>query len=533
MKGCEEGIASALARRVQAHPERLALSSGEQRYSYGALQRLVNRAANALFGLGIGPGSKVALMLPNGPEFVACWLALARLGATMVPLNVRLKGDLLVYQLNHAGAGSALVGVGQLDAFQAALRAAAPPRKVLVGATEPPPGWLSLADLLAAAPESEPAVAPPVGDDLALIMYTSGTTGRPKGVEVGRQAQLRHGRNYTDLLGIQPEETAYVYLPLFHVTAMGSTLGSLLGGAAVALDDGFSPFGFWERTRRNRAVVFTFVGSVLSMLYHRPVRPDDADNPVRRAVGAATPAWLWPDFEQRFGLEIVETYGQTEMVSLWFMPPGSGGKVGTVGLPAKGRFEATIVDATGHEAASCERGEIAIKPADPGDMMRGYHLDPEATAAALRPDGWYHTGDLGARDADGYFRYAGRLKDCIRRRGEMIAAFEIERVANSHPAVLESAAVGVPAELGEEDVKLCVVPRAEAGLAPGDVWAYCRRELPSFMVPRWIEVRSDLPRTATERVRKPDLVAEGTRGCWEAGDRKARERHGPGRRDGG
>ena len=431
---------------VEAHPDRLALRFGEQRLSYAELQALLHRAANGLRELGVGPGSKVALMLWNSPEFIACWLGLAHLGATLVPINTKLKGDLLRYQLAHAEVEAAVVGAGQLASFEAVLPAGSSHRLVLAGGmAEPPPGWLTLQSLLeAASNRARPDPVRPV-DDLAMIIYTSGTTGRPKGVQISRRAQLRHGLNYTELLGIRPAETAYVYLPLFHVTAMGSTLGSLLGGASVALDDGFNPFDFWQRTRRYGAVVFTFVGSVLSSLYHRPPRPDDADNPVRRAVGAATPAWLWRDFERRFDLEIVETYGQTEMVALWFMPPavfphpqplppqaGKGllpspatgdrsevrGKHGTVGVPAAGRFEAKIVDADDKECRPGERGEIAIRPADPRDMMSGYHRDPEATASALRPDGWYRTGDLGIRDADGYFAYAGRLKDCIRRRGD-------------------------------------------------------------------------------------------------------------------
>jgi crotonobetaine/carnitine-CoA ligase len=349
-------------------------------------------------------------------------------------------------------------------------------------------------------------------------MYTSGTTGRPKGVLIGRHAQLQHGLNYTGLLGIREEETAYAYLPLFHVTAMGTTLGSLLGGANVAVDSGFNPFTFWNRTRRYGVVVFTFVGSVLTLLFNRPPSPRDAENPVRRAVGAATPPWLWEAFERRFGLEIVETYGQTEMVALWFMPPPTGSRVGTVGKPAEGRFEAKIADLDGRPLPSGSRGEIAIRPLEPADMATGYFKDSEATAA-FRPDGWYYTGDLGMSDDDGYYRYVGRLKDCIRRRGENMAAYEIEQVVNAHPSVLESAAVGVPSELGEEDVKLCVVPRSDTSLEPRELLAYCRAKLPSFMVPRYIQIRDALPKTATERVQKATLREEGTSGCWRAGGR--------------
>jgi carnitine-CoA ligase len=145
----------------------------------------------------------------------------------------------------------------------------------------------------------------------------------------------------------------------------------------------------------------------------------------------------------------------------------------------------------------------------------GYWKDPETTAAAWRPDGWYYTGDIGSCDANGYYRYVGRLKDCIRRRGENIAAYEIEVVVNAHWKVLESAAVGVPSPLGEEEVKLCVVPRPEATLDPGELLAYCRAELPTFMVPRYIQLRASLPKTATERIQKAALREEGTAGCWQ------------------
>jgi carnitine-CoA ligase len=208
--------------------------------------------------------------------------------------------------------------------------------------------------------------------------------------------------------------------------------------------------------------------------------------------------------------------------------PGVGPRLPTLAhwllesAPPAGRFEVRIVRPDRRVLGPEQRGEIALRPADPLDMMLGYYRDSEATAAALPGDGWYYTGDLGVIDADGYIHdryihYVGRLRDCIRRRGEMIAAYEIERVVNAHPLVLESAAVGVPSELGEEEVKLCIVPRPDAAPEPHAVWEYCRGELPPFMVPRWIQLRPSLPKTATERVRKPDLAAEGMAGCWNRG----------------
>ena len=506
--------------RVERHPDRAAVRFGDTIQTYAELDRAIDRAARALSELGAGPGARVALMLPNGPEMVWCWLALAKLGATMVPINTRLKGDSLRYLVDHADLGLAVVGSDSLGPFADALGAI---RRSSVGAVrvgaavdEETERWPDFATLLDTAPSGPPPAVPLPDDGLAAIMYTSGTTGRPKGVLLPRRAQLAEGLNYNELLGLAEGEWAYAYLPLFHVTAMGTVLGSLLAGASVAIDPGFSPFGFWERTRTYAAAAFTFVGSVLTLLYNRPPRPHDRNNPVRRAVGAATPLWLWDAFERRFGVEIVETYGQTEMFSIWFVNPPDARKVGTVGTPAGGRFEARIADPeTGETLLPESRGEIAIRPKTPLIQATGYWKDPETTATAWRPDGWYYTGDLGTCDADGYYRYVGRLKDCIRRRGENIAAYEIEVVVNAHSKVLESAAVGVPSPLGEEDVKLCVVPRPEATLDPGDLLAYCRAELPTFMVPRYIQLRASLPKTATERVQKAVLREEGTAGCWQ------------------
>jgi len=499
----------ALEGRVQRHPDRLAVRFGDFCQSYAELNASIDRAAWALRDAGARPGSRVALMLPNGPEMLWCWLALAKLGAVVVPMNSRLRGGSLRYLLGHARLDLAVVGAKSLQDFASA-GGDALAQVIRVGppSSERTARWPAFGELLDAAPSGLLPQPPLPADGLAAIMYTSGTTGRPKGVLIGRQAQLQHGLNYTHLLGIAEQDTAYTCLPLFHVTAMGTVLGSLLGGASVAIDQSFSPFGFWEQTRRYGAAVFTFVGSVLTLLFNRPPCPDDAANPVRRAVGAATPPWLWEAFERRFGLEIVETYGQTEMVALWLMPPPDLRRVGTVGKATDGRFEAKIVDPRGQEVPAGARGEIIIRPANRGDIALGYLDDRAATRLAFREDGWYYSGDLGSRDEDGYFRYVGRLKDCIRRRGENIAAYEIEQVVNAHPHVLESAAVGVPSALGEEEVRLCVVPRPGATIDSRELVSYCRAKLSRFMVPRFIEVRDRLPKTATERVDKAALRDE-------------------------
>jgi len=363
--------------------------------------------------------------------------------------------------------------------------------------------------------EPPPPPVPIRPDDLALIISTSGTTGPSKGVMLSRAAQLWHGLNYLrDFIRLGPGETGFTPLPLFHVSAQGFALGCLLGGAAVAVGDRFRPFSFWETVRRHDAKAFNYVGAMVPLLHHRRPRPDDADNPVERAVGSATAPELHEPFERRFGLRLIECYGQTETAGLWLMQPEEGRRIGTVGTPRRW-FVAAVLRPDGTPAAPDEPGELALRPKHPLLMTTGYFRGAEATARAFR-DGWYWTGDAASVDADAVFRFRGRLKDFIRRRGENVSAFEVEREALTHPAVSEAAAVGVPSELGEEEVKLCVIPHEGATLAPTDLDRHLRPRLAAFMRPRYIEVRADFPRTPTQRVQKFRLREEGvTPATWD------------------
>jgi crotonobetaine/carnitine-CoA ligase len=290
-------------------------------------------------------------------------------------------------------------------------------------------------------------------------------------------------------------------------------MGSFLGGGRLALDTHFQVFGFWERLQRHRAVVFPYLGAVLQMLYSRPLRPDDANNPARRAFGAAAPKEIWPAFESRFGLRLVETYGQSEWTAIWVLHPPGPTRIGAAGK-APDRAEVRIVDPDGQPLPPGELGQIIMRPAEPGLMMSGYYRQPELNARVFK-DGWYYTGDAGEMDSDGYLYFRGRLKDYIRRRGENISAFEIERVANTHPAVQDSAAVGVPSDLSEEEVKLCLVLKPGQRVSEEELWHYCKANLPRYMVPRYIEILAELPHTATQRVRKFLLAESGTATAWD------------------
>jgi crotonobetaine/carnitine-CoA ligase len=546
-----------LLRRFDEQPELPALHThapeGWRTLTYGELGRAAYQTAHALTAVGAHPGARVGVMLPNGEAFVRAWLALALLNVTMVPVNVHLTGATLRHILLNSDLDLLLVDEPLLPVMTAACEPEAaknvwalaltprPPLPILgegvtcsamVDVDSPSPiigrggrarsegdvragSSFSTADF----PTTPPPPVPVAPSDLALIVYTSGTTGPSKGVMLSRAAQLWHGLNYLrDFIRLGPGETGYTPLPLFHVSAQGFSLGCLLGGAAVAVDSRFSAFSFWDTVRRHNAKAFNYVGAMLPMLYHRRPRPDDADNPVERAVGSATAPELHEAFERRFAVRLIETYGQTETAGLWLMQPETDRRIGTIGTPRRW-LEAAVLRPDGTPCDPDEPGEIALRPAHPLLMTTGYFRDDAATAHTFHHSS-YWTGDAGSRDAGGVLRFRGRLKEFIRRRGENISAFEVEREALTHPAVREAAAVGVPSDLGEEEIKLCVILHEGTALDPPDLDRHLRTRLAPFMRPRYIEIRPEFPRTPTQRVQKFKLRDEGIPpSAW---DRKAR-----------
>ena len=277
---------------------------------------------------------------------------------------------------------------------------------------------------------------------------------------------------------------------------------ALLANARLALGKRFSASNFWKDINRYQATVFNFVGTMIPILYKQDPTPDDAHNTVRLARGGNIPPAIWRDFEKRFKLDLIETYGTTEGGSIWNTP---GGKVGAMGK-APHFNEARIVDAEGRELAPGKVGELIIRPRDPNEKWVEYYKDPEATGEKVR-GGWYYTGDLAYQDAEGWFFFVGRKKDVVRRRGENISPQEVEIVINTHPKVLECACLGVPSELGEEDVKVCIVLKAGMQLTFEEVISFCQEKMAYFMVPRYVEFCERLPKTPTERVEKFKLQA--------------------------
>jgi len=503
---------AAQARRLGVRPF-ITLPDGT--LSYAEMDALSDDVAAALAARGYAAGDVVAVLCGNSIPLVAAWFACAKLGAIFMPVNTLLDGPLLGAVLTHAGARIVLCDGARYPALRA-VRAEAPHvRDVIVAAGAAPAGATAFTTFLDEA--TPPGAAPRPDIDPARpgkLLYTSGTTGQPKGVLWSRACESTHGAAYArELLPIAEGEGLYTCLPLAHVTAQGTVLAALWRGGHVTVDARFDPFRFWARTRAANARGFTFVGTILSVLAQRPPRPDDADNPVEWALGAATPVGAWRAIERRFGLTILETWGQTETASCWTAPRALPQQPGTVGR-ASPRFEATLRDEQGQEVPPGQIGELWMCPRQPHVMFEGYLH--EGDGGAWTADGWYRTGDLMTRTAAGDYSFQARLREAIRRRGELISARAIEEAALTHPAVLEAAAVGVAAPDGvEEEVKLCVVPRAGLRPGPAELSAHLRPLLPAFMRPRYIELRADLPKTASSRVRKFVLTAEGTATSWE------------------
>jgi crotonobetaine/carnitine-CoA ligase len=506
-------VPSVLRARAELTPDAPFLSFEQERRTYAEAMAAAEQSAAALASLGIGKGDKVAAFLPNSLEILDVWFGSALLGAVFVPVNTGLKGDGLRYIVEHSEADVIAVDALLVETLEAALPTGSGPRHRFVRGSGAPTGYQLLGDFLRGSYPRRPNVSVQA-EDLASILYTSGTTGLPKGVMNCHNAYPAAGYEFTRrYVQAREDDVLYTSLPLFHVNAESlTTVGSIVSGRPMVMAPRFSASRFFDELRAHNATVFNYIGAMLTMLYKQPERPDDAENPVRLTVGGAAPAEIWPVFEQRFGLTILEIYGLTETATFCLGSPPDHIKVGKLGKPVSWS-EVRIEHEDGTEAPDGVPGEITIRSKREHTLFLGYYKNEEATRQAMA-GGWFHSGDRGRRDPDGYFVFIDRLKDSIRRRGENISSYEIERIVNDHPLVAESAAVGVPSELGEEEVMVVVVPKGEE-LDYAELVEFCRERMADFMVPRYIQLTTELPKTATQRVQKFQLRERGIADAWD------------------
>lgn len=479
-------------------------------FTYREIHEQSNAVANALLAAGVGKGSHVAMMMENSPEQILAYFALAKLGAVCVPINTAARGTFLAYFLNQSDSTALLIDQSLLERFcEVAGETAIAQLWITEGATGAElPGSMrehAFAGLLAGNTAN-----PPVDvsyRDLCALMYTSGTTGPSKGNMWAQIGLLTFSAYQAPRLRMDENSVYYAWGPLFHVAAYGgSVLLMLILGGSVALARRFSVSRFWDDVRKSDATG-TILMTVGEYLFKLPPSPADRDHKLCFVLSTPVPG-NFRDLQDRYGFKFMQGYGLSDYslcTTLGLDDPEE--KQQTIGRKMDD-LDVRIVDDQDVDMPTGEIGEIVIRHNGmPFAAALGYYKMPDKTAESTT-NLWFHTGDLGRVDADGYFSFVGRKKDAIRRRGENISAFEVEHAIFGHDAVAEVAVYPVNANTGDDVVAAAIVLAAGANLSERDLIDHCATCMPYFMVPRFVEFRPSLPRTTTDKVRKVELRAE-------------------------
>jgi len=503
------------------YPDHVVFQFRDDPITFGELNEGINKAANGFLALGVNKGDKVAIMLPNCPEFLYAWFGLNRIGAVEVPINVALKGNGLTYQIVQSDSVALVADTVFLDRLEVVADDLEPVKHgVFVNSGDdnlPLPHWKGAESLWFPELMGHGSETPDIEvayNDMASILYTSGTTGVSKGVEMSHHywydiwsESVKYSR-YTE------DDVLYTGLPFFHGNAQGITIGpAILADAKAVIVERFSASNLFDDCRRWECTEANYIGGIIPILMKQPLGESDGDNPVRLMVGAAAPVDIWHDFEARFKTKLLEVYGMTECYCC-LVNPYDEPRPGSCGKPITG-WKVKLVDDNDNEVEPGQIGEFIAQPQRMFVGTTGYYKQIEATLEFFK-NFWMHTGDLGRMDADGYFYFVDRKKQALRRRGENISSFEVEAVINSIPAVLESCVVGVPSDVGEEDVKTVIVLKEGQALTEKEVIEWCEPRMAYFAIPRYIAFRTELPKTPSERVEKYKLKNEGvTEDCWD------------------
>lgn len=504
--------------RASMNPARAYLEdvSGRQ-VSYAEFLALVGKYMTHLWRLGVGPGDRVAVLMPQGIDAHAVWLAIVWLGGWEVPVNIEFHGDMLAYLMADAKARIAVVAPDLAGALARIANRLEHLQSILV--TDPSFGGhsydfgrasVSCFDAGVDA-HADVRLAPSIGDgDVATVIYTSGTTGPSKGVLVP------WGEFYTalDIYGCRKDgsDVLYTPFPINHLSGKVPIYDmAALGGKAV-LRRRFSVGEFWSDVRSHGCTATILLGGTAAFLANQPAAPTDRDHGMRNVV--MVPVMDdYQAFAERFSLSIMTIYGMSECGWPFMSPPTGLANARSCGRLRDG-WHVRIVDAAGIDVPVGDAGELLVRCDQPHALMRGYLDRPEATQNALR-DGWFHTGDAFRADVDGNYYFVDRLKDAIRRRGENISSFEVETLALKYPQLGECAAVAVPAETGEDEIKLVCTGRDGQAVDLEGLARFCAEQMPGFMVPRYFEQLPALPYTPTNKVQKTALRATGIGNAWD------------------
>ena len=504
-------------------PDKVFLDFIGERYTYKDVDRETTRLAHGLAALGVKKGDRVCSMLGNVADLVFVWFAANKLGAVSVPINFDFKGEYLRHQIADSGA-RIIVAEEQYAERVFAIENGTPELTTLVtrGARAGGQSRLELMTLDELKSDNTTPIAVSVTpDDLALLIYTSGTTGPSKGCMVGHAYACNFGLANAVNTTMTANDVMYTPCPLFHAAAaLGVVISALTTGGAAAIGARFSVTNFWPDVEQSGATMVMLLSIMLRLI---PDAPDTevsrrCHGQIRVLFGAPFPPALKAQWKERFGVRYPATpgYGMTEACPIFVYPCDQDGAPPTASGRQYDGYETRIIGDDGNECPPNVPGEIVLRPGKPGNMFQGYWRRPEATVDAWR-DLWFHTGDIGKIDENGFFYFLDRKKDYLRRGGENISSFEVEATFLSHPDIAEAAVHAVPSDMGEDELKVTVVLRPEVDLTEERlcVWSFDR--LPQFCIPRYIEFREALPKTqASLRTQKHILRSEGvTAGTWD------------------
>jgi crotonobetaine/carnitine-CoA ligase len=515
-------VVAALAARLAADPDGPYLDFEGDAYTAREIDDAANRAAAVLAGLGVGRGDRVATLLDNRAEQVISFFAASKLAAVQVPINTAYKGEFLRHQLADSGATVFVVQGDDASRLVEVAGAGTPDLRhcIVVGRPDavidalPVTDW---DDALAAAPSTPPADVEVAPGDLACFIYTAGTTGPSKGCMLSQNYIVSLADQIARAWQRRPDDVVLTPLPLFHFNAISvCVVGTLLVGGRASVAHRFSVSRFWPEVQRTGATIVSMLGSLAILLANAPDTDDSTDHPMRLCAAAPMPPDVDRIWQERFRCKTFSGgYGLTEASLIGMLPAGEENKPGACGKPNLDEFDVRLVDDGDVEVPRGEVGEIVCRPNGPNLMFSGYWNRPADTMAVFA-NLWFHTGDLGRVDEDGFLYFVDRKKDALRRRGENISSFEMEKTLHAHDALRDVAVHAVASPFGEDDVKVTAVLQDGADLTEEDLCRWVADRVPYFAIPRYIEFRADLPRNPVGRVLKYELRDDGvTPTTWD------------------
>jgi carnitine-CoA ligase len=509
-------VPAVLDRRAEQYPDRVMMSIAGSDVTFEQMRQRSCGAANMLADLGVGRGDCVALFTATCPEWVYFWLGAARVGAVSAAVNAANRGDFLLHTLRLSRAKVILTDAERRRRVDEVSDALDTVTDIVMQDD-------SLNRALTGGADCPMADSPAEVGDVGCLFYTSGTTGPSKAVATTWHYLFSVAATVASAWEFCPGEVLWTAMPLFHLSAAPSVLAPMLVGGTTVLAEAFHPSKVWDDIRAHGAIGFAGAGAMVSMLHSLPADSRDAQLPLRFISAAPIDANTYHDIEKRYGCRIVTMYGMTEAFPIAVKGVADEGIPGTSGRPNP-NFDVRIIDGDGNPLPAGTVGEIACRSRYPHVMSEGYVGQEAASSdrAGIRlvsHQDWFRTGDLGRLDTDQNLTYVDRIKDSLRRRGENVSSVEVETVVMGHPAVAEAAAVGVPSELGEDDILLIVTLRPGAALDCAELLDFCAARMPYFCVPRFVETVSELPKNVIGRIRKDILRARGLNpGVWDRED---------------